>query len=413
MKPLLSNAASARRYAELGWAVVPVHTPRDGACSCSRPDCPSVGKHPRVRWQGFSENAPAIDQVESWWKRWPDANVAVITGAVSGLAVIDVDPRSGGDHALAGLEERWGSLPPTPTTLTGGGGRHLWFDTGANTPQSALIAPGLELKAAGGTVVAPPSLHASGRRYTWIREQSPWEMGLAPLPAWLGTLARGADIDHGPRHPLADPPVRTEAEREEFADLWLQADIELQPGDRYYVCPFHDDHHPSLHIDADGCRWFCFGCRRGGGTGVLRRLLGDVGHPRDRGRLTGTVGPRERVTLVGSTEVDVVGESHHQDELLDLTGGTRRYGGVRVRAVAHLTPEPLNRFDADAVAVRTGTLHVGYLRHADAVRLRPMIDAAVRAEGAATCRAVIRGGWDRGHGDVGAFGVVLLLPAEG
>ncbi|MDH3226873.1 MAG: bifunctional DNA primase/polymerase [Thermoleophilia bacterium] len=411
MTPEVSLAAKALAYAELGWAVVPVHTPRGEVCSCSRRDCPSVGKHPRVRWQAFSENAPRLDQVRSWWRRWPDANVAVITGAVSGLAVIDVDPRSGGDRACARLEERWGSLPPTPETLTGGGGRHLWFDTGDASLPSAIVSPGLELKAAGAAVVAPPSLHASGRRYEWIPERSPWEMELAPPPDWLRALAQGAEIEHGPRHPLGDPGVRTQAERDEFADVWLQADIEVQAGDRYYKCPFHEDHHPSLHIDADGCRWYCFGCRRGGGTGVLRRLLGDGGRPRTRERLSGAVGPRERVTLLGTSEVDVVGESHHQDELLDLTGGGRRYGGVDVGAVAHLTPEPGNRFDPDAVAVMIGTLHVGYLRHADAVRLRPMIDAALRAEGAATCRAVIRGGWDRGHGDVGAFGVVVLLPA--
>ena len=39
------------------------------------------------------------------------------------------------------------------------------------------------------------------------------------------------------------------------------------------LCPFHDDHHPSLHVDSEACRWYCFGCRRGGGPGRLRRLV--------------------------------------------------------------------------------------------------------------------------------------------
>jgi hypothetical protein len=108
--------------------------------------------------------------------------------------------------------------------------------------------------------------------------------------------------------------------------------------------------------------------------------------------------------------VDVVGESHHQDELLALTGGVRRFGGVNAGTVAELAPEPENRFDADAVAVRIAGLPVGYLRHDDAVRLRPLVDRSIARHGRATCRATIRGGWDRGHGDVGAFGVVLLLP---
>lgn len=52
---------------------------------------------------------------------------------------------------------------------------------------------------------------------------------------------------------------------------------------------------------------------------------------------------------------------------------------------------------------------VGHLRHADAVRLRPGIDAAIATTGAATCEAVVRGGWDRGRGDVGRFGVTLRV----
>ena len=68
-------------------------------------------------------------------------------------------------------------------------------------------------------------------------------------------------------------PARTEGERAEFAALWAEAGVELRSGDHYYLCPFHPDHHPSLHIDADGCRFYCFGCGRGGGSGRLRRLV--------------------------------------------------------------------------------------------------------------------------------------------
>lgn len=409
-------AIAAFAYAGLGWAVVPVHTPGPGGCSCGREDCPSAGKHPRVRWQGYASRRPRPDEIRAWWRRWPDAGLAVITGRVSGVAVLDVDPRSGGDATLAALEARWGPLPATPETLTGGGGRHLWLDPGDAVLASAAPAPGLELKAEGGVVVVPPSLHASGRRYAWRDGRSPWERAPAPLPGWLASLAGGTDGPGGPRHPLRETPLRTSAERERFAESWRAAGIALRPGDRYYLCPFHEDHRPSLHIDADGCRWFCFGCRRGGGIGALRRLVGDVA-PAGAGPRPGPAPvTRPPVTLPGGREVDVVGESHHQDELLALTGGRRRYGGVDVEAVADLVPEPDNRFDPDAVAVHVEGAPVGHLRHGDAVDLRPLIDEAVRRQGAARCRARIRGGWDRGRGDVGAFGVVLDLPparAEG
>ena len=406
-----ANAQAALDYAGLGWSVIPVHTPRAGGCSCGRADCPSPGKHPRVRWHPYCERRPRQRDVREWWRRWPDANIAVITGAVSGLAVLDLDPRSGGGRALAELEARWGPLPPTAEARTGGGGRHLWFDlAGAELP-SAAPAPGLELKAEGGAVVAPPSLHASGRRYAWVEGRAPWQLAPVPIPTWLASLAGGTQDPGEPRHPLADAPARTSAERQEFTDAWSRAGIDLHEGDRYYLCPFHEDHHPSLHIDADGCRWYCFGCRRGGGIGRLRGLLGEEAPVRTRPRLVGSLGQDEEITIPGAHPVDVVGESHHQDELLRLAGGARPYGGVDLEAVAELRPEPDNRFDPDAVEVRIRGARVGHLRHPDAVRLRPLIDESVARWGAATCRAAIRGGWDRGRGDVGALGVVLWLPS--
>jgi hypothetical protein len=399
---------AALRYAGRGWSVVPLHTALGGRCSCRRPDCPAPGKHPRVTWQELTRAAAGEEQVAAWWRRWPDANVGVVTGLVSGLAVLDVDPRNGGEVSLASLEARWGVLPETVESLTGGGGRHLWLDAREEQLPSAVLARGLDLKAEGGLVVAPPSLHASGRRYAWLGRHAPEEVAPAAVPPWLGALAHG-DAGGELRHPLADPPTRTASEQEEFAEAWARAGIELAPGDRYYLCPFHDDHHPSLHVDAEGCRWFCFGCRRGGGIGRLLQLLGEPRAPRPRARLHGSVGKPGAVTLAGEERFEVVGESLHQDELLALTGGRRRYGGVELEAVAELLPGPEHE---DIVAVLLEGRPVGRLRREDAERLRPAVEEAIDEHGVATCRALVRGGWDRGRDDVGLFGVVLLLPAD-
>lgn len=83
--------------------------------------------------------------------------------------------------------------------------------------------------------------------------------------------------------------------------------MEIGLGDAYYRCPFHDDHHPSLHIDAERCRWYCFDCRAGGGIGSLRRRLGHAGSTVPRARLRGFVGSRRPVTIAGDDPVDVVG----------------------------------------------------------------------------------------------------------
>jgi hypothetical protein len=62
-----------------------------------------------------------------------------------------------------------GPLPETPVVLTGGGGKHYYFrhPGGYIKSVAAALGPGLDIKGEGGFVVAPPSLHASGRRYEW------------------------------------------------------------------------------------------------------------------------------------------------------------------------------------------------------------------------------------------------------
>ncbi len=351
----------------------------------------------------------SLEQVEEWWQAWPDANVGIVTGVVSGVAVIDVDPRSGGDSSLRVLGQRHGMLPVTPEVHTGGGGSHLWFGVDSEL-QTVTIALGVELKAEGGMVVVPPSRHASGQAYRWRPGGGPGVLGLAKLPTWIADLA---ETGTEPGIERADHQMaRTTIEQEEFEETWARAGVELFPGDRYYRCPFHDDHHPSLHIDTEGCRWYCFGCGVGGGIGKLRGMLGEGGRSRPRTQLRGHAKRALPVTIHGAHEVDVVGESHHQDELLAVTGGRRRYGGVNVGVVAELVPEPDNRFDQDAIAVEIDDRVVGYVRRKDVEWLRPLVDDSLDMHGLATCEATIRGGWDRGRDEVGWFGVTLLLPAD-
>jgi hypothetical protein len=214
----------------------------------------------------------------------------------------------------------------------------------------------------------------------------------------------------GPRPGGEGGVVRTAAEQHAFADAWLREGIVIGDVDTYHRCPFHPDTHPSLHVDPVGCRWYCFGCHRGGGPGALRALFGEPRPATTRSRLRGVVGRPQAITLDGNGWIDAVGESHHQDELLALVGQHRSYGGVELDAVAELVPEPAHPIDPQAVAVRIDGRPIGYLARAEARRLRPAIDAARSSHGHARCRARIRGGWDRGHGNLGAFGVQLRLP---
>lgn len=174
----------------LGWSVIALHGVRAGRCTCDDSACDSPGKHPLAPWTRYQHQHATPDEITHWWRGWPQANVGVVTGRVSGIVVLDVDPRAGGDEALRDLEAQYGPLPETPEVLTGGGGRHIYMAYPDGGGASAVLAPGLELKADGSLVVAPPSIHASGRQYEWEVHHWPHRLPLAPVPDWVLALAR-------------------------------------------------------------------------------------------------------------------------------------------------------------------------------------------------------------------------------
>ena len=103
--------AVAAGLAGRGWPVMPCHHPVDDGCSCGHADCASPGKHPRTR-HGLQQATTDSGTIRRWWRRWPEANVAVRTGARpdgAGVVVIDIDPAHGGDIALAALEAEHGA----------------------------------------------------------------------------------------------------------------------------------------------------------------------------------------------------------------------------------------------------------------------------------------------------------------
>ena len=161
--------AAALGYVARGWAVFPLHTWREGRCSCSKEACDHPAKHPRTK-HGVKDASTDPEVVRSWWARWPDANVGIATGAVSGFFALDIDPRHGGPASLEAWESEHGALPQTLESETGGGGSHkLFHHPGLSVKNRTNLAPGVDVRSDGGYIVAPPSLHPSGRRYQWKR----------------------------------------------------------------------------------------------------------------------------------------------------------------------------------------------------------------------------------------------------
>lgn len=181
----MTNLDAALSYARRGWRVIAVHYVQNGRCSCPNLECKSPGKHPIPNaWQDRATVDPA--QIDSWWREYPNASVGIVTGVGSGFFAFDVDVTKGAD--LDAFQAQHGALPVTLTALTGSGGYHVLFKhPGGYLPNSAShLGHGLDIRGDGGFIVAAPSLHASGRRYSWLNPEDQ----IAEAPAWLLTLIR-------------------------------------------------------------------------------------------------------------------------------------------------------------------------------------------------------------------------------
>jgi hypothetical protein len=196
----MTTVQTALAYAERGWLVVPLHNPKQGACSCRKKNCNSPGKHPRTE-HGLKDGSKDPKQIARWWEKWPDANLGILTGQESGLLVLDVDGEDG-KASLQTLTAAHGALPQTLCAKTGRG-YHYYFcapvgvairnSVGNTNP----LGKGLDIRADGGYVVAPPSLHPSRLLYEWLAPEQP----LADVPPWM--LAKLAGAKPAPEAPRA------------------------------------------------------------------------------------------------------------------------------------------------------------------------------------------------------------------
>lgn len=175
MKDRFTFGEMAKPYIhEYGWAIFPV----------SRNKVPLVkgGCHAATTMQ---------DQIDAWADEFPWANVAVACGDVNGIAVLDVDYPEGVDCLARIFEQDFEPFGETIEAATPSGGRHYYFIQPDVTLKNRAghIAPGLDIRSTGGSIIAPPSMHRSGRRYEWVNSPDRWcSDGFvmpAPMPYWL------------------------------------------------------------------------------------------------------------------------------------------------------------------------------------------------------------------------------------
>lgn len=196
-------------YARRGWPALPLNG--------KIPDADLVS-------EGLTNATKSVATLRFWWSQNPTANVGVVTGERSGLLVLDVDPRHGGDAALAALEAAHGALPRTVRARTGTDGEHVYFAyprIGRYPNSAGKLGPGLDTRGAGGYVVAVGSTHPeTGRPYAWVPGHGPDEAALAEAPAWLLE-----PLAEKPRPAAAPVRIAPSAGRSRYAERALEDEV--------------------------------------------------------------------------------------------------------------------------------------------------------------------------------------------
>jgi len=173
----------ALEYRALGWSVFPV----------------GKDKRPLFAWKKYQTERATAKEIQEWFVRYPNMNLGVATGALSGLVVLDLDIKHGWNFKR--LRELGYNLPLTAAARTGNGGEHFFFkQPTVDIPNSEgqLFGEGVDIRGKGGFVVLAPSVTAykdkngkdSGGSYEWI---VPPEDGIADMPDWLLQKIQGGE----------------------------------------------------------------------------------------------------------------------------------------------------------------------------------------------------------------------------
>lgn len=208
---------SLKKYTDLGFSVIPV------AVSVDKKSGKNL-KKPLIKWQQYQNKKPSYEELQQTFSRYPRAGVGIVTGIISNLLVLDIDNLKSLDLSL---------IPETPTVRTISGGLHAYFKypKDLDAKNTTGLWPGVDIRAEGGFVVAPPT-SSNGGSYTWLNGL---EVPIADVPEWLTDHigvrdnVHNSKINHdlmvpeGQRHPRSLSfigYVTTKFAHEPYEDLW-------------------------------------------------------------------------------------------------------------------------------------------------------------------------------------------------
>lgn len=185
INPLFDNAL---RYVSSGLNVIPLL---------------EKGKISIIGWKRYQKEKVTISEIDEWWSQWPRANIGLVTGSINRLLVLDID----GEEGYQSLKVLSQKAPINTPIARSSRGKHIYFRATMNVGNYTRIMPGIDVRCEGGYVVAPPSIHSSGKTYTW--EKSILDFDLEDIPTWLSEIlsqkevknrARSASIPLGRRN---------------------------------------------------------------------------------------------------------------------------------------------------------------------------------------------------------------------
>lgn len=157
---------AALMYREKGFSVIPI-----------RQD-----KKPYIPWAEYQTRRATPEEIKGWWEKWPGANVAIATGELSGIFVIDCDD----EEAYRKIQEL---LPDSLVTCVAKTprGYHIYFlyQKERRIGNTTNIFPGVDIRGEGGYIIAPPSINGDGMAYDWLDGLSIHDEDPAPAPESL------------------------------------------------------------------------------------------------------------------------------------------------------------------------------------------------------------------------------------
>ena len=192
---------AALKYQEKGYSVIPIR-PR--------------GKKPLLKWEPYQTQKAGAEEIKQWAQKWPDMNIAIVTGAISGLDVVDIDSQKGRDA----VDEMIPDSMLTPVAGSPRDGRHNYHEHREGVGNATGFLPDVDLRGDGGYILAPPSIGENGKPYAWMEGLSIFEVNPCPMPEPLyniinTSLYRGVtksqeDNDHTKSQIITDSHIRFE-----------------------------------------------------------------------------------------------------------------------------------------------------------------------------------------------------------